>query len=273
MTMEKIRNTQTTVMFDHKFIANLATFDGPLESLFRDAEGRLYLYCWFDADSQYNRWIVVRIEKPDLKRYLFGEISLMNILTKPRDGILYLIDIDNRMIYDDVYSVKPKDLPPACIPDTDSFYSFEEFGYDDLAKRLQLLEKIWNDPVEYKDVLNYMLRKVLENLLHNKFCINKSLRPVFNLFPLTTWPEFKGSTMIDFQNAKITSNLNVVGSETGYYNDCIGLSGWGEKPELLYHYLYGSLTAQYTLRSRPFHKAKERMSVSKKQDQERFVTA
>ncbi|MFN0016505.1 MAG: hypothetical protein ACKVU2_18340 [Saprospiraceae bacterium] len=69
-----IRNV--TKLFDLEY------YDGPLLSLFADADGDFYLYKWYDVAPNSHRWLVWRVQYETLLRYLNGivpESELLNV--------------------------------------------------------------------------------------------------------------------------------------------------------------------------------------------------
>jgi len=106
-------------------MADLIYFDGPLLSLFENHFGENYFYCWCDVDDRYNRWFVFRVSYEQLRLYLMQQISLHDLTLNPVDGLVYCLDIDNDVQYQNVYLLRPTNLPEAYIPSTDSYYDLE----------------------------------------------------------------------------------------------------------------------------------------------------
>ncbi len=52
------------------FLIDLFYFEGALLSLFKNDNDDNYLYYWFDVDENYNRWLIFRLSKSDLKSYI-----------------------------------------------------------------------------------------------------------------------------------------------------------------------------------------------------------
>jgi hypothetical protein len=105
----------------HK-VADLTYFDGPLLSLFRDAEKCGYLYYWCDSDDMFNRWLVLRISDDQLTKYIKQFSPLYKIILHPIDGELFVVDIDGQGNHCAVLLTHPDQLPADYLPQTDVFF-------------------------------------------------------------------------------------------------------------------------------------------------------
>jgi hypothetical protein len=56
---------------------------------------------------------------------LMQQISLRDLTLNPVEGLVYCLDIDNQVQYQNIYLLRPTNLPEAYIPDTDSYYDLE----------------------------------------------------------------------------------------------------------------------------------------------------
>src|SRR5690348_10319881 len=82
---------------DLEWVRDLVYFDGPLLSEFRSSNGDTYLFHWCDVDDGANRWMVFRVSRPDLVKYLFRRYPLRRLIDESQDGFVYIVDIgDNR---------------------------------------------------------------------------------------------------------------------------------------------------------------------------------
>lgn len=104
-------------------VADLLYFDGPLLSLYRNNEGENLLYYWCDSNASCNRWLVFKISDKSLECYLKGKESLNVLVSTPKDGFLYCLDLDKEAEQRHAWIVSPKQLPPSYIPGEQSFYS------------------------------------------------------------------------------------------------------------------------------------------------------
>ncbi len=143
--MEEIQYIKLDIKFDHILVADLIFFDGPLLSLFENKHGEFYLYYWCDTDNIYNRWLIIRVNNMLIRNYLSRKVTLRELITKPIDGFLYFIDMDDDLDYSQVNLVYPDQLPISYVPHSDSFYSFSKLGNDaSIDKFLILTDSVGN---------------------------------------------------------------------------------------------------------------------------------
>lgn len=122
LTMEPLTGTtiDTFPWRNLEKVSDLICFDGPLLSLFKNSEGDQYLYYWCDADTEVNRWLVLRVSREDLEAYLHRRISLDRIVSAPGDGLLFALDIDHDLKIRQTVLLSPDQLPASYIPEPDS---------------------------------------------------------------------------------------------------------------------------------------------------------
>jgi hypothetical protein len=104
---------------------DLIEMDGPLLSLYQNEQGDSYLFYWLDADSQYNRWMLIRIQSASLLPYLRHEISLRQVLLHTPDPFVWISDLDNKMVWSHTQCVNLKNIPEDYLPGEESFFEFE----------------------------------------------------------------------------------------------------------------------------------------------------
>lgn len=107
-------------------VADLLFFDGALLSLFENQNKEDYLYYWCDVDETCNRWLVFEVSSTNLRLYLQGKKSLYEIVTSPVNHLIYAIDMNNEGEIENIYKIKPENLPEDYIPDIDSYYDISE---------------------------------------------------------------------------------------------------------------------------------------------------
>lgn len=74
------------------WVGDVAWFDGPLASIYRDDRGPLYAH-WCDQGPDANRWAVVRLTPERLRDLGDGKVSMRDLLTA-HDGDAWLVDLD-----------------------------------------------------------------------------------------------------------------------------------------------------------------------------------
>ncbi len=103
-------------------VSDLIYYEGPLLSHYVSPAGENYLFYWVDSDDKYNRWLVVRTDENTIEKYVSGQVSLHSVITKPNDGFVYMVDIDNDIQYHNIKVLPPTEFPDDYLPDEDSFY-------------------------------------------------------------------------------------------------------------------------------------------------------
>jgi hypothetical protein len=111
---------------------------GPLlsvlsKSLFpnKDNDENYYFYYWCDVDDNCNRWLIIRVTKLQIKKYLQAQESLLNIILNPIDNYYFIVD-RNIFAYDEnIWLVMPYNLPKSYLPTTDSYYDKKLSGVNE----------------------------------------------------------------------------------------------------------------------------------------------
>ncbi len=128
---------------DLRRVADLIYYDGPILSHFKNNQGDDYLYCWSDADEIYNRWLIFRVSRQSLNKYLTRQLSLRELMLNSADRFLHCIDIDDRFQYHHPCLVFPTNLPAIYLPEPDSYYNFEPIVFDFEAVKEQPLPQLY----------------------------------------------------------------------------------------------------------------------------------
>lgn len=106
-------------------ISDLIFFEGPLLSHYMSERGDNYLFYWVDSDVYFNRWLIIRTSLETIQLYLEKKIPLYDLIAKPNDGFLYIVDIDDNIEYHNLKLITPDVLPEDYLPELDSFYEFK----------------------------------------------------------------------------------------------------------------------------------------------------
>lgn len=120
--------------FTPQKLGDLIYYEGPLLSLFRDKddENVYYLYKWVDNNDETNRWVIVEASLTLLQKFLYGLISLRElILDRP---ICYIVNLDDSLTETEVCVSSTRELPAEYLPAEKSF--FHE-GYTEFAHKLR----------------------------------------------------------------------------------------------------------------------------------------
>lgn len=123
------------------YIVDLSYFDGSLLSVFKSEHGDFYIYNWCDVDDQFNRWLVFRVKRKSLIKYLEGELSLQDLVLSPIDGFQYLLEIDDHLDVKNIYVVQPHNLPKSYIPGKNSYYNDLQLNSESLEEDKEIIKQ------------------------------------------------------------------------------------------------------------------------------------
>ena len=76
---------ELTKLFDLEY------FDGPLLSLFADANGDFFLYKWYDLSENSHQWLVFRVNFTTIQNYLNGTVSEYALLNDEPSQLFHVI--------------------------------------------------------------------------------------------------------------------------------------------------------------------------------------
>ncbi|MEA5620479.1 hypothetical protein VB711_21920 [Cronbergia sp. UHCC 0137] len=110
-------------------------------SVFKSEHGDFYIYNWCDVDNQFNRWLVFRVTRKSLIKYLEGELSLQDLVLSPIDGFQYLLDIDDNLDVKNTYVVQPHNLPKSYISGKNSYYSDLQLNPESLEEDKEIIKQ------------------------------------------------------------------------------------------------------------------------------------
>lgn len=108
---------------EYTWNTDLIYIDGPLISLYKRNDGPDALFFWVDSSHTHNRWAVAEINRPDLREYLNGKKSLLEIIKK--NNKIYFFNTSATGRRTKYYLINSVDFPSEYLPDSDSFL-FEE---------------------------------------------------------------------------------------------------------------------------------------------------
>lgn len=105
--------------------ADLIVCDGPLLSHYSTVTGDQYILYWLDRDEECNRWMVVRTNLGLLRQYVNHELPLLQLLQKPEDGFVWVIDINNDLQLVHAETLPTNAIPEMYLPEPEAMYEFE----------------------------------------------------------------------------------------------------------------------------------------------------
>ncbi|MGH1363896.1 MAG: DUF6575 domain-containing protein [Calditrichia bacterium] len=125
--MESFKNTELSEfpIKNLSKVSDLIYYEGPLLSHFISPSGDNYLYLWCDVDTVTNRWLILRVTSEKLYNYLRQKVTLLELVTSPADGFLYSVDIDENLVYRNIYMLTPENIPQSYLPEKDSYSTSE----------------------------------------------------------------------------------------------------------------------------------------------------
>lgn len=110
-----------------EWLRDLQWFDGPLVQLFRSPRA-LYVVHWCDVEDGAHVWLVAEVIQDDVTRYEAGTVSLRDLVTRPRGGVLFAFwavgTIDYRAPVK-VQALRPSESKADWIPGPESFFNKE----------------------------------------------------------------------------------------------------------------------------------------------------
>ena len=130
--------------------------EGPLLSLFKDSTNadNYYFYKWADCDDYANRWLVFAVKKENLRRFLFKELSLKQLIGI--NTFVFFVDINDDLAPTQYLISSLNDMPKSYLPTDNSFY--KEGKYTELAEYVR--NTILTDENNVKYAINILINEV-----------------------------------------------------------------------------------------------------------------
>jgi len=110
-------------------VGDLVHFQGPLVSLFKDANNTPYIYNWANSDKQYNRWFIFQTSIKNLEAYIKGEMSHYDVIMSCKNNSVYIVDLDNNIDYHNVTIINKQDIPKDYLPSKDFYHEDEDCSH------------------------------------------------------------------------------------------------------------------------------------------------
>ena len=181
-------------------IGDFLYHEGPLLSLYQDKDNKAnyYFYKWADCDNECNRWLIFSVTEENLRRFLFEEFSLYELIAK--NQLLFLVDLNNNFVQKKCLVVRFNDLPSNYLPSENSFYKDE--NYTNLARSykyaifnnktitlnfvLEEIEKIKEEQKAETKIMNKILALLSDKNAKENTRKSRKAQVVSNTRPLTT---------------------------------------------------------------------------------------
>jgi hypothetical protein len=130
--------------------------EGPLLSLFKDKTNAdsYYFYKWADCDDYASRWLIFAVKKENLRRFLFKELSLKQLVGL--NTFVFFVDINDDLEPKQYLIASLTDVPKTYLPTDKSFY--KEGKYTELAESIK--NTILTDENNFKYSINVLINEI-----------------------------------------------------------------------------------------------------------------
>ncbi|MDQ5930642.1 MAG: hypothetical protein QG594_2430 [Bacteroidota bacterium] len=109
---------------DYDHVIDLIEFEGPLLVHYQKADSHAFYY-WIEGSATFNTWLCFNLTLPELYDYLYGNITLLELIHSKQKEPFYLVDIDGDLSYHNYRLIMGKDIPILFLPDEDSYYIYD----------------------------------------------------------------------------------------------------------------------------------------------------
>lgn len=109
-----------------KKMADLIYESGPVLALYV-SDGGYYLFSWTDCDDISNRWMIFRVTLEQLRCYVDGKITFLDVILNNPDGFVRFADYNTSgqgEFPSRTLSMSVDDIPVDYLPEDDSFFTF-----------------------------------------------------------------------------------------------------------------------------------------------------
>lgn len=97
-----------------ELLRDIEEFEGPIISEFDAGDRGRFLLIWRDVDSQYNRWLAVKVSENVIAQYEGQQITLHKLICQASE--MFLTDADFQGVFSRWYALTREDLPDAYFP-------------------------------------------------------------------------------------------------------------------------------------------------------------
>ena len=156
---------------EFKFIkkGDLIYQDGPILSHFVNTLNQDYLFYWVDCDEKFNKWLVFPVTKKDLNEFFNKKLQLLNLISNVYTGFVYLIDINNDIEYENIYTCNSNKIQEDYLPSDESFFDEENYEIYSLELRKSIEEFLYYEELDLK-------RSIFSIRIYDEQVINNSIR-------------------------------------------------------------------------------------------------
>jgi len=134
--MEKINGIKSLELgFEIKKIGDLLYEEGPILSHFINNRNEDFLFSWVDENEEFHRWMLFKISTEQLHLFFQEQLTIKNLIQSTIDGIVYFIDIDAALNYQNFTITTIPEIPVAYLPPKASY--FKEAVFENYAMNLK----------------------------------------------------------------------------------------------------------------------------------------
>lgn len=114
---------------EFKFIkkGDLIYQDGPILSHFVNNLNQDYFFYLVDCDDRFNKWMVFPVTKNELLEFFNKKLSLLTIISNVYTGFVYLIDINDDIQYENIFTCNIDEIEKDYLPNEESFFYEENY--------------------------------------------------------------------------------------------------------------------------------------------------
>ena len=126
--MEKIKGIiKSTLGFKLEKLGDLLKEEGPILSHFANQRNEDFLFSWVDENEQYHRWMLSKTTNEQLYQFFQQKITLRDLIQTALDEIVYFIDIDGELSYNNITITSIQHIPSVYLPSEKSFFKASQF--------------------------------------------------------------------------------------------------------------------------------------------------
>jgi uncharacterized protein DUF6575 len=107
-------------------VRDIEYFDGPLLTHFKHHRGDHFLYYWCDRDSQFHRWMLLRVSETNIIRLVNRFVPLDYVVPNGcLDDFVYFVDVDAQCRHSNVTLLQTEKIPAEYVPEKGAYLDSE----------------------------------------------------------------------------------------------------------------------------------------------------
>lgn len=188
--------------------------DGPILSHFVNDLNQDYLFYWVDCDENFNKWLVFPVSKKDLSEFFNKKLSLLNLILNVYTGFVYLIDINDDIEYENIYTCNTNQIPEDYLPTDESVFDEENYESYSVELKKSVEEFLYYEELDLKRSL-FSIRIYDEQVINNSIKLQRANKVI------TFIREFIRDVAEFTKEKKVSLNKFAFSSESSrYLNGC-----------------------------------------------------